>query len=297
MKTPSSHSVGAALVVAITLITLKAIATSVSFTPTTDTYISHKVPSPTNGFGSATQIIIGVSGQSETNRGLIQFNVLSIPTNATVTNVWLKVKTVEMSPWFTNLLDDPVGFYPLLVSWNNGANWTNRFTNNTSWSSLGASSPVDYATIPDQVFAFTGPPTPMPRTNIVSSSAGLVSTVQNWVSNPSLNFGWLLKSEIEEQLQSIVKLASKETGSGVTLTVDYAIAPVLTNPMVSESGDHFQFGFNAESNCTYTVWCTGNLTPPDWVSVTNIPAPPAQVFIALDFPLTETNSFYRVSTP
>jgi len=128
-------------------------------------------------------------------RGLIAFDVSSIPAGATITGVSL---TLHMSR--TNTGATNVQMRRVLADWGEGtsaagrgegagapattndATWVHRFFNSASWSTPGG----DFSTTVSATTSVAG------IGNYTWSGAGLVADVQAWVNGTSSNFGWIL---------------------------------------------------------------------------------------------------------
>jgi hypothetical protein len=130
-----------------------------------------------------------------TRRGLIAFDVSSIPAGATITSVSL---TLHVSR--TNAGPMNMQLRRVLADWGEGtsaagrgegggapattndATWVHRFFNSTSWSTPGG----DFSTTVSATTSVGG------IGNYTWSGAGLVADVQAWVNGTSSNFGWIL---------------------------------------------------------------------------------------------------------
>jgi hypothetical protein len=59
-----------------------------------------------------------------------------------------------------------------------------------------------------------------------ASTAALVSDVQGWLSSPSSNFGWMLRSESETTATTIRRFGSRnDTANSPVLTIQYTVVP------------------------------------------------------------------------
>jgi hypothetical protein len=130
----------------------------------------------------------------------------------------------------------------------------------------------------------------------------MVADVQDWVSNPINNYGWILICELEELEKSVRKFASREA---LTVTncpslevqfTTHAVSPTLT--VLSQTNGQFQFLFNAESNRNYSVLFADGIDSTNWVVLTNISALPGAAILEISDPIVvETNRYFRVRTP
>ncbi|MDB6122435.1 MAG: uncharacterized protein JWQ71_1428 [Pedosphaera sp.] len=60
-----------------------------------------------------------------------------------------------------------------------------------------------------------------------SSNSALVLDVQNWLNNPSSDFGWILLAQNESTLNTAKRFGSREDGlnRGPVLTIDFTPVP------------------------------------------------------------------------
>lgn len=158
-----------------------------------DTSIYEESGTVSNGAGS--YLFAGTNGRDNQRRALVQFDLSSIPANATVTGASL---TLHMSK--TIAANQPVGVHRVLESWGEGssdaslnegtgaaamsgdATWTHRIFNTTRWTTAGGDyEPTASASIPVGGIA-----------TYEWSSAGTVSDVQGWIDGSLDNNGWIL---------------------------------------------------------------------------------------------------------
>lgn len=149
--------------------------------------------------GAGENFFVGRSNQltGSIRRGLLSFNLVGqIPSNATITSV-----TLMLSMSRSNSGDQTVGVHRVLADWGEGssnangnegggapaatndATWLHRFFNSAVWSSPGATyAPAASAS---QTVGVAG-------SYSWGSTSALVSDVQEWLSTPSSNFGWVI---------------------------------------------------------------------------------------------------------
>lgn len=147
--------------------------------------------------GQGIYFFVGRTLQPALRRGLIAFDLSSIPTNAIVTGATLTMflsnthggaQTVTLSTaaqnWGEGASDagDPGGAGTQAAT--GDATWLYTFYSTSSWTNAGgdfsaiasASSIVSAAGV---TYSWTG--------------SGLLGDVQGWVSNPAMNFGWVVR--------------------------------------------------------------------------------------------------------
>lgn len=168
-------------------LTQEAWAGSVTLTAVEDTSLRQKEPDLTHG--SLVTMWVGTSGQLDSSRSLIRFDLsTNIPAGAIVTSCSLTVNVVGMPPAPVNSV---FALRRALRSWSEaGATWTNRLSSTTPWSIPGAASPLDYVSAATQTNFIIGT-----GFHDYASNSNMVADVQTRVSNPGSNFGWILMSE------------------------------------------------------------------------------------------------------
>jgi len=182
------------------------------------------------GNGAGDGIFIGLNASGEIRRGLIYFNLASIPANANITAASLKL-TVQNVANNSNGLN----LYKASASWGEGssiagggnegqaapattndATWTSRFHPATAWGSPGG----DYS-------GSTSASVSTLSLGVVNlSGANLLNDVKGWYASPATNNGWILIATNESQNRSARKISSREAGASLapTLTITYTIA-------------------------------------------------------------------------
>jgi len=235
-----------------------------------DTFISSLNPNFNDGanswFDAGTDNILGV------RRGLVRFDLSSIPAGSTVTSAVLHLTVNKVPPAPSTSQFD---LYRVAAAWNEGnkvglngaqattgeATWNARMFGVANWTVPGALSDVSGG-----VSASTAV-SPVVGDSFSWASAGLVSDVQYWLDNAANNFGWLLVCEAESTRESVIGFTAREGGAGgPTLQVGYTPA-ATTNlpPVVSITSPTNGESFAAPA----TVVIQANATDPDG-SVTNV---------------------------
>jgi spore coat protein A len=168
----------------------------VTLNPVKDNMIVSESTTFSNGAGSwfiAGNNNQGTSGQSR--RALIQFDLTAIPTTATITGVTLTMvndrgkagtQTVSLhrvtASWGEGTSNSNVDPGKGVAATTNDATWTHRFYSSTTWTTAGG----DYV---GGASASTG----VGNSGTYNwTSAQVIADVQQWVSAPASNFGWIL---------------------------------------------------------------------------------------------------------
>ena len=192
--------------------------------------------SPNYNAGGHPWFDAGTDGAGSVRRGLLRFDLSSIPPRSTVTSAVLRLSVVRVPG--NGAADSTFDLFRLLASWkqgnkvgNSGApatagetTWNARMLGTAAWTSPGAKK--------DAVATASGSGDEG-QGGYSWSGSGLVTDVQLWVNNPSQNFGWLLASREESSFRSVRGFASRESGGDAgTLVVSYT-APPNVPPTVS----------------------------------------------------------------
>ena len=131
------------------------------------------------GYNGDGNMLVGANDQY---KGLLRFDLSSIPANANVDGATLEL-------YYQEKLQTPsleVGVHQVLKDWvDSQATWTYRKAN-TAWSGGGMVAGSDYATTAAASVALAAPG------SIAFSITGLA---QNWVTNPAQNYGLVLRQK------------------------------------------------------------------------------------------------------
>ncbi|GAA4961127.1 hypothetical protein GCM10023315_06410 [Algibacter aquimarinus] len=174
-----------------------------TFTPNKYNTLYESTSNISNGSGSFLFAGRTAPMDNKLRRGLLQFDLSSIPTNATVTEAKLTLFMSRSIAGSTN-----VTLHKTLVDWGQGtsdaggqegagttstmndASWNCSFSMNgstciTSWTSTGG----DFNTSASATTSVSG------IGSYEWSSTNMISDVQDWISNTSNNFGWFLLAQ------------------------------------------------------------------------------------------------------
>ncbi len=236
------HWLSIACLSALISLAVTATAEVVSLPVAADTFITSGDPG--NNAGGEDGVHAGTDGPNggnATRRGLLRFDLSSIPAGSTITSAVVRL-TVFQVPGF-GAANSTFDLRRVLAAWGEGnksglakngapatsgeATWTARLQGSANWTTPGAGS--DAAAAASASTAVTGAGT------YSWSGAGLLSDVQFWLDNPAQNQGWLLQSQAEGTSRSVRGFASRENAASSpgVLEVGYQPPAVNISPTVS----------------------------------------------------------------
>jgi len=201
-----------------------------SLTVVEDTFINSGAAG--NNAGATGWLDAGRDGVGGIRRGLLRFDLSSIPAGSTVTSATLQLTVVQVPG--NGPVNSTFDLFRMLAGWkegtkigNNGApatagetTWNARLLGTANWTAPGAksnaaataSASTAVGSADNAKYSWTG--------------AGLAADVQLWVNDPTQNFGWLLTSRAETSSRSVRGFTSRQGGAGAgTLAVVYTPAP------------------------------------------------------------------------
>jgi hypothetical protein len=206
-----------------------------------------------NASGKGPALFAGADGSSNRKRSLVAFDVSSIPTGATVETVTMTLYLAQVagsgggSGGGGSFPNRTIRLYALQQNWTEG---TSGSPTSASVGGSGQGYPIvpgdvtwDYATSATTPWNAGGPnlhggnfaaaesaaPTFTTFTTLNApfawSSAGMIADVQAWVNGSKPNYGWLLKSDLEDGATSFLGFWSRE---GAAANGNLGIAPSLS---------------------------------------------------------------------
>ena len=210
-------------------------AATVSFTSVADTSLYQDNSSANLG---ATTLLAGQNYKNSVGRGLFQFDISSIPSDAVIEEAHVSLAVVKKPDidQHGGPIPSDFGLYRMLVSWGEGtgsavtgspakfgeATWSSRFYPLVTWDSPGGTAGVDYASSPSSTAAIDGI-----GIYTFQSTQALIDDVTTWVADPvNTNFGFMLMSSNELSPGTARRFASKEqsaAGAPPTLTITYSV--------------------------------------------------------------------------
>lgn len=189
---------------------------------------------PNDNFGAYSRMWVGRNGgktpTGPLRRGLLEFDLSSIPAGATITSVALTMTVAD-----SHNVSSDFRLHRALVDWGEGtktgkgggtstageASWNARIAGGAGWGAAGGLAGTDYqstvsaARTIDNTGSYTW-----------ASTSALVADAQAWVSNPSSNFGWFVISSAEGTSESVTRFATREdttTANRPSLAVEYTV--------------------------------------------------------------------------
>lgn len=194
--------------------------------------------------GAGQYIFAGNTSSANARRGLLQFDLSSIPASAQIISATLDINVSRTARGAR-----PLSIYRVLESWGEGtsdsgsggagaaatpgdATWVHRSFSDATWTNIGgffnnvpfATSPVAFGHI-----TFTGP--------------GLTGLVASWVSDPAMNFGMLVQGD-ESALSTSVRFDSRENIDSSThprLIVTYRCSADYNQDTIVDFFDYLDF--------------------------------------------------------
>lgn len=262
-------------------------ADSVTLAPIADTYLSEHFAGPN---GSSSELVMGTMGSAASfahNRGLVKFDLTSIPTNAVIDSVALQI-TVNKTAG-----GGAASFFHLhtvKVPWTESAStWLVRSVGQ-NWAAPGGASGTDYAAASsgNAFVGGTGAAT-------FESTDGLVADVTSWLRSPATNQGWLIKTENESVEKTAGRFGARENpNTSPQLTVQYTVPPPPPQiTSVGIEGTNFCVNFQGVGGNIYVLESRADIESGDWATVGGLIAEadgPQQ----LCDPLIGLKRFYRV---
>ncbi len=206
------------------------LADTLNLPPVADTYIVSAAPD--NNVGGETYFDSGTDGFGGIRRGLLRFDLSSLPSGVTITSAVVQLTVVKVPSG--GGVDSVVDLFRLTGAWGEGTNvspvgsskgapaasgeatWNAREQNVANWTVPGATS---------DAAGTASASTPVSSLGLYSwSGQGLVNDLRYWQTNSAQNFGWLVRSESEGTFHTARGFGAREGSAGGTLQVGYSPA-------------------------------------------------------------------------
>ncbi len=179
--------------------------------------------------GQGTGFFVGVTNGDNHRRGLLRFDLSTIPAGSTVTGVVLQLHLSHSISF-----DNPAELRRALQDWGEGtsiapepggrgtaatqgdATWLHTFYSGQFWSAPGGAPGVDFSnTVSATTIVGAGQ-----AFYTWGSTPELIADTQAWLDNPASNFGWFILGD-ESALGTAKRFDTREA-------VDPTLRPVLT---------------------------------------------------------------------
>lgn len=244
---------------------LHAAAVSVSLVSSADTGLIEVAP--TNNNGGQEFFNAGTTQSVTRNRGLLRFDLSTIPTNAVILSATVVLSVVHVPA--ETPADAPFSLHRVFQDWGEGTNvagqsagqglpahpgdatWSFARYASNAWSAPGGAAGMDFATL-ESASQFIYELGDSPYT--FGPTPELTTDVQWWTAHPAANFGWLLLCDDEATPFTARRFGSRQNANSDNwprLDVDYLIPPQIVRAEVT--ADRFAVGFRAETGQSYTV--------------------------------------------
>jgi hypothetical protein len=210
---------------------------TISLQPVADTTLFEIAPD--NNMGGTDFFNAGTSGNGSRNRALVQFDLTGIPAGAVINSATLSMDIVHQPS--TGMQISFFDLHRVLQSWGEGvqqpadpgsrglgapagpgeATWNSRFAPNTTWLAPGGQEGTDFSATISATALVQGVGDPV----LFESSPELIADIRAWIDQPAQNFGWMLVTEAEATQKTARGFASRESGFGPTLLVEFTPVP------------------------------------------------------------------------
>jgi len=194
---------------------------------------------PDNNLGGAGFFNAGTAGNGYLNRALLRFDLTIIPSGSQIIGVSLSMDVVREPA--SDRQNSLFSLRRVFVPWGEGiqvpaeptspglgslavlgeATWNHRFAGGAPWDMPGGRAGTDFSTVLSSTAFVYGIGDPVQ----FETTPELIADLQHWVDNPGANFGWLMMTESEDVRRTARSFASRESGFGPTLTVEFTPVP------------------------------------------------------------------------
>lgn len=195
---------------------------SVAYAGTTDTKIASGKKPSTKNYGNDTKMTVDGSPDEA---GLFRWDVSAIPAGSTVNSVSIEFTVTSSSK-------ETYEVYALERAWDElSATWQ-QYADGVDWSGAGATggSDADSAVLGSMSPASKG-------TYRINLNAAGIAAVQEWVGDPSHNYGIIIKDYNNSKAFEIATSESKTASQRPKLMINYTAPPANLPPMVSAGPD------------------------------------------------------------
>jgi hypothetical protein len=252
---------------------------SATFRPVVDTSIHSSGGNPRG----VTTILSGTRGNLINDRGLLRFDLSSIPTNAVLDRAVLRLRMVGAP---RNASVSSFRLHRVMRPWLADASWTS--TGTLPWSAPGLVEAVDYRSnsVPGELAFGVG--------DYVFGGAEMIAEVSAWVQNPATNHGWILISNHEGTPRSARHFGSSESTTPPELMISYSFpAETPTIGAIRRESTNFVFEIPGQAGWLYSIQTREDVDVGIWTAFTNAPAGAGLTPILISVPATNAHQFFR----
>jgi hypothetical protein len=266
-------------------------AASITLNPAQDTFIAEYISFPDSN-GTGTEMIIGTQGSNvgfAKNRGLIQFDLSSIPSGAVANSVTLRLTTVTRVP--STPVSSNFELHRLARPWDGlKSTWLLRLDPDENWTVPGGQADIDFAATPSARVQVAGL-----DNYAFASTPELIADVNAWLADPGANHGWLVKTEDESIGFTARHFASREGSTGApVLEVQFEAPELLRITLAEITENQFCLHFTARQGRSYVIERRDLADSGEWTAITNLPPADVTGEAVVCDPLGTGTGFYRV---
>lgn len=285
---------------------LRATAISVTNFPAADTSLMEVAPDHNNG-GQA-WVLAGRTQNGPHNRALYRFEMSNLPSNAIIQSAVLQLE-VTRQPGDASAVNSPFSLHRILRPWGEGTNvaltnpgqgtpatpgeatWTHGFYPTNAWAAPGGAAGFDYLATESSFQFIYGPDLSPYR---FESTPEMVGDVQEWVSQPQNNFGWILIGD-DDTVYTARRFNSREdTNSKPALEIGF-ILPARIDRSRS-IGNQFNLSFLGLPGQSYSVEFRDSFSTGTWQTLVDAGSfTETNSVLVLDL-ISAPQRFYRVVT-
>lgn len=292
------------------LLVASAHALSITNFPVADTSLMEVAADHNNG--GQEFVLAGRTQNGPHARALYRFEFPNIPADATIQSVVLQLE-VTRQPGDASAVNSLFSLHRMLRPWGEGTNvatsnpgqgtpatageatWTHSFYPTNAWAEPGGAAGIDYAS-GESSYQFIYSPDLSPYR--FESTPELVDDVQEWVSHPENNFGWMLIGN-DDTIFTARRFNSREdTNAQPALEISF-ILPAFHPARIDRaqrSGNQFNLSFVALPGQSYTVEYRDSLSTADWQTLIAVGTFTETNRVLVVDTVAATQRFYRVAT-
>ena len=263
----------------------RARAASMTLNPVQDTFISEAIGTPN---GTGVDMVMGTQGASAgfaKNRGLIQFDLSSLPSGAVVQSATLRL-TVTKAPQFP--VNSNFALHRLAQPWDDlESTWMLRLDPGENWAAPGGQEGTDFSATASGSVLVSGV-----GGYTFESTPELVADVNAWLTNSAENHGWMVKTEDESIGFTARRFASREGLSGAPVLEVQFEAPQISSAEIV--GGQFCLHFAARQGKSYVVERRDLVDRGEWAVIATLPPADVTGEVTVCDPLGTGTGFYRV---